>query len=71
MRYAVASVRVRAKSILKCVWDVRACGSFLGVPMCDHTFAHFSEHNDKISCFRTSFPVLKHLFSVLEPHFLF
>ena len=31
VRCAVARVRVRAKSILKSVRDVRACGSFLGV----------------------------------------
>ena len=31
VRYAGAGVRVRAKSILKSVRDVRACGSFLGV----------------------------------------
>ena len=31
VRCAVARVRVRAKSILKSVRDVRACGSFFGV----------------------------------------
>ena len=31
VRCAVARVHVRAKSILKSVRDVRACGSFLGV----------------------------------------
>ena len=45
--------------------------------MCDCTFAHFSEQNVKISCFRTSFscfrtsfPVLEHPFPVLEHPFL-
>ena len=37
VRCAVA--RVRAKSILKSVWDVRACGSFLGV-RCATVFFH-------------------------------
>ena len=37
VRCAVAHVRVRAKSILKSVRDVRACGSFLGV-RCAITF---------------------------------
>ncbi len=40
VRFAVAHVRVRAKSILKCVCDVRACGLF-GRLRCDRTFAHF------------------------------
>ena len=49
----------------------------LGRAMCDCTFAHFSEQNVKISCFRTSFscfrtsfPVLEHPFPVLEHPFL-
>ena len=41
----------------------------LGRAMCDRTFAHFSEQNDKISCFRTSFPVLEHLFSCFRTSF--
>ena len=39
VRCVVARVRVRAKSILKSVRDVRACGSFLGVP-CATVFFH-------------------------------
>ena len=39
VRCAVARVRVRAKSILKSVRDVRACGSFLGV-RCATIFFH-------------------------------
>ena len=33
VRCAVARVRVRAKSILKRVCDVRACGTFLGTKL--------------------------------------
>ena len=63
---AVARVRVRAKSILESVRDVRACGPFLGVRCAIallHTFAHFLGQNcQKMLHFRTSFPVLEHLF---------
>ena len=36
-----AVARVRAKSILTSVRDVRVCGPFFGRAMCDHTFEHF------------------------------
>ena len=39
VRCAVARVRVRAKSILESVRDVRACGTFLGV-RCAITLLH-------------------------------
>ena len=64
MRCAVARVRVRAKSILKSVQDVRACGSFLGV-RCAITLLHtFWNKTDK----KWHFSVLK---TVLERPFLF
>ena len=48
MRCAVARVRVRAKSILESVRDVRACGPFMGV-RCEiallHLFAQFLRQN--------------------------
>ena len=70
---AVVRVRVRAKSILKSVRDVRACGSFLGV-RCATVFLHIFgtklpentilEHlfllYNVLSCFRTSYFVLEH-----------
>ena len=37
----IAVARVRAKSILESVREMRACGPFFGCAMCDHTFAHF------------------------------
>ena len=65
---AVARVRVRAKSILESVRDVRACVSFLGVRCAIallHTFATKLPENatflNILSCFGTSFPVLDHL----------
>ena len=48
VRCAVARVRVRAKSILESVQDVRGCGPFLGVRCAIallHTFAHFLGKN--------------------------
>ena len=43
-RCAVARVRVRAKSILESVQDVRAV-LYFGRAMCDCTFAHFLGQN--------------------------
>ena len=81
VRCAVARVRVRAKSILKSVRDVRACGSFLGVRCAIallHTFAHFLGQNcQKMLHSRTSFPILEHpillwnIIPALECPFLF
>ena len=66
VRCAVEHVLVCAKSILEIVRDVRACGPFLGVRCVIallHTFAHFLGQNcQKMLHFRTSFPVLEHLF---------
>ena len=53
VRSAVARVRVRAKSILESVRDVRACGPLLGV-RCAITLLHIFW--DKIASFRTTFP---------------
>ena len=65
VRCAVARVRVRVKSILKSVRDVRLCGSFLGVRCATlllHTFGTKLPENAIFSCFRMSFSVLEHLF---------
>jgi hypothetical protein len=43
---------------------------FFGRAMCDRTFAHFFEQNDKTFCFRTAFSVLERPFPVLEHPFL-
>ena len=63
---AVARVRVRAKSILKSVWDVRVCGSFLGV-RCAIALLHTFWNKIDRKCYflnysRTSFPALEHPF---------
>ena len=73
VRCAVARVRVRAKSILESVRDVRACGPFFDVGCATallHTFAHFLGQNYQImqlfalktSRTRMSYPVSEHLF---------
>ena len=75
VRCAVARVRVRAKSILESVRDVRACGPFLGVRCAIallHTFwdkiarkCYVLEHPfllwNFLSCFGSSYSVLEHL----------
>ena len=71
VRCAVARVRVRAKSILKSVRDVRACVRLVfRRAMCDHTFAHFLGQiarkcyflSQKYSRTRISYPDLEHFF---------
>ena len=66
VRCAVTRVRVRAKSILESVRDVRACGPFMGVRCAIallHLFAHFfGTKLPVILCFRTFFPTLEHPF---------
>ena len=64
VRCAVARVRVRAKSILKSVRDVRACGSFLSVRSAITLLHTFWNKTDK----KWHFSVLK---TVLEHSFLF
>ena len=71
--------KVRVKSILKSVRDVRACGSFLGVRCATlllHTFGTKLPENailerlisiqNIFSCFRTSFPDLERLIMFLN-----
>ena len=63
---AVARVRVRAKSILKSVRNVRACGPFLGV-RCAIALLHTLPDNatfclKNYSRTRMSYPVLEHPF---------
>ena len=87
VRCAVARFCVRAKFILESVRDVRACGPFISVQCAIallHLFAHFLGQNcQKMLHYRTSFPVLEHLFlfwiilfcfrtsySILEHHIL-
>ena len=60
VRCAVALVRVRAKSILKSVQDVRACGSFSGVRCATpllHTFCDKWIVNGIFFCLKT---ILEH-----------
>ena len=60
VRSAVARVRVRAKSILESVRDVRACGPFLGVRCAItllHTFCLKNQYR-----IRMSYPILEHPF---------
>ena len=54
---AVARVRVCAKSILKSVRDVRACGSFLGV-RCAITLLHTFWDKNTRKCFVLEHPFL-------------
>ena len=68
VRCAVARVCVcvRAKSILKNVWDVRACGSFFGV-RCAIALLHTFWNKIDRKCYflnysRTSYPILEHPF---------
>ena len=54
VRIAVTHMRVRAKCILKCACDVRACGP-VGGAKCDRTFAHFLQQTGQNLLFYTFF----------------
>ena len=71
VRCAVARVRVRAKSILESVRDVRACGPFLGVRCAITLFTLFGTNLPENATFCLKKMFLEHLFLLWNVLFCF
>ena len=65
VRFAVTHMCVRAKCILKCVCDVRACGPFWGVRCAITLSTLFSSKLARI-CYFTTSHILKHIRMLLN-----